>query len=44
VGIDWTDQLAEQLDLHWHRQLRPRYEGLTDAEYFWEPVSWPASP
>jgi hypothetical protein len=39
VGIDWTDQLAEQLDLHWRGQLRPRYEGLTDAEYFWEPVA-----
>ena len=39
VGIDWTHQLAEQLDRHWRRQLRPRYEGLTDAEYFWEPVA-----
>jgi hypothetical protein len=39
VGIDWTDQLADQLDVHWHRQLRPRYEGLTDSEYFWEPVA-----
>jgi DinB superfamily len=39
VGIDWTDQLADQLDVHWHRQLRPRYEGLTDSEYFWEAVA-----
>lgn len=39
VGIDWTHQLAEQLDRHWHRQLRPRCDGLTDAEYFWEPVA-----
>jgi hypothetical protein len=39
VGIDWTHQLAEQLDRHWRRQLRPRYDGLTDAEYFWEPVA-----
>jgi DinB superfamily len=46
VGIDWTCQLAEQLDWHWRRQLRPRYEGLTDAEYFWEPVanSWNIHP
>ena len=30
--------LAEQLDWHWSRQLRPRLDGLTDDEYFWEPV------
>ena len=39
MGIDWTHQLAGQLDRHWRRQLRPRYDGLTDAEYFWEPVA-----
>ena len=39
VGIDWTHQLAEQLDRHWRGRLRPRYDGLTDAEYFWEPVA-----
>jgi DinB superfamily len=31
-------QLADQLDYHWTNQLRPRLEGLTDDEYFWEPV------
>jgi len=36
--IDWTSQLAEQLDWHWHEHLRPRFEGLTDEEYLWEPV------
>jgi hypothetical protein len=36
--MDWTEQLAEQLDWHWQAQLRPRLEGLTDDEYFWEPV------
>ena len=30
--------LAEQLDFHWRAQLRPRLDGLTDDEYFWEPV------
>ncbi|WP_137148023.1 DinB family protein [Mycolicibacterium sp. CR10] len=30
--------LAEQLDFHWRTQLRPRLDGLTDDEYFWEPV------
>lgn len=31
-------ELAEQLDLHWRTQLRPRLDGLGDDEYFWEPV------
>jgi hypothetical protein len=36
---DPTTQLADQLDYHWRRQLRPRLDGLTDDEYFWEPVT-----
>jgi hypothetical protein len=39
MDIDWNDQLAEQLDSHWQNQLRPGLDGLTDAEYFWEPVA-----
>lgn len=35
---DTALRLADQLEFHWHGQLRPRLEGLTDAEYFWEPV------
>jgi DinB superfamily len=35
---DLTRQLADQLDVHWRHQLRPRIEGLTDEEYFWQPV------
>ena len=31
-------QLSDQLDWHWTHQLRPRFDGLTDAEYFWAPV------
>ena len=31
-------QLADQLDFHWTNQLRPRFDGLTDDEYFWAPV------
>jgi hypothetical protein len=38
MDINWNDQLAEQLDWHWSNQLRPRLEGLTDAEYYWEPA------
>jgi DinB superfamily len=53
-ALDWTTELDKQLSWHWENQLRPRLEGLTDAEYFWEPVpgcwnvraagqgSWPA--
>ena len=38
AGIDWTHELTEQVDWHWRAQLRPRLEGLTDAEYRWEPA------
>lgn len=34
----WNADLVEQLDQHWQGQLRPRLDGLTDPEYFWEPV------
>lgn len=33
-----TAELAFQLDFHWTNALRPRLEGLTDDEYFWQPV------
>lgn len=33
-----TDELVEQLDFHWQGALRPRLKGLTDDEYFFEPV------
>jgi hypothetical protein len=38
MSVDWNSELAEQLDWHWREQLRPRFDGLTDEEYFWEPV------
>ncbi len=46
MSIRWNDQLSQQLDEHWQRQLRPRLSGLTDDEYFWEPVSpaWSVRP
>ncbi|MGF0225110.1 DinB family protein [Dietzia natronolimnaea] len=37
-SIDWTDQLADQLDYHWTGHLRPRLEGLTDDEYHFSPA------
>ncbi len=39
TAIDWNHELLEQLDWHWRNQLRPRLDGLTDEEYFWEPVA-----
>jgi hypothetical protein len=33
-----SERLAEQLDWHWREHLRPQMDGLTDEEYFWEPV------
>lgn len=38
TSIDWNRELASQLDWHWANQLRPRLSGLSDDEYFWEPV------
>ncbi len=38
--------LLEQLTWHWEIQARPRLEGLSDEEYFWEPVpgAWSIRP
>jgi hypothetical protein len=38
VDIDWNAELVDQLEWHWQHQLRPRLDGLTDDEYFWQPV------
>jgi hypothetical protein len=38
MELDWNRDLVEQLDWHWQHQLRPRLDGLSDAEYLWEPV------
>ncbi|MFC7403869.1 DinB family protein [Georgenia alba] len=34
----WNDLLRDQLTWHWDHQVRERLDGLTDAEYFWEPT------
>ena len=41
-----VDHLLEQLTWHWDHQLRPKLDGLTDDEYFWEPAadSWSIRP
>jgi DinB superfamily len=38
VTMSLIPQLADQLDYHWTNHLRPRLDGLTDDEYFWQPV------
>lgn len=38
ADIAWNPLLLDQLGWHWTHQLRPRLEGLTDEEYFFEPV------
>jgi hypothetical protein len=38
VDVDWNAELIDQLEWHWQHQLRPRLDGLTDDEYFWQPV------
>ena len=44
--MDWSRELLDQLVWHWENQLRPRLEGLTDDEYFWEPApgAWNVRP
>ncbi len=46
VPLDWAAQAVDQLDWHWTTQLRPRLDGLTDAEYLWEPTrgAWNVRP
>ena len=36
--LSWNHELVDQLDWHFANQARPRLDGLTDHEYFWEPV------
>ena len=38
MDVDWNGELVDQLESHWRQQLRPRLDGLTDHEYFWQPV------
>src|SRR5262249_9124728 len=38
MAVDWKQQAYDQLDFHWRQFARPRLDGLTDAEYFWEPA------
>lgn len=37
--VDWKHQLVDQMDYYHDHYLMPRLEGLTDDEYFWQPVA-----
>jgi hypothetical protein len=36
--LDYGKLIVGQLEFYWDVHLRPRLTGLTDEEYFWEPV------
>jgi hypothetical protein len=38
VGVDWNGEVLDQIETHWRQRLRPRLDGLSDEEYFWQPV------
>src|SRR3954454_22462500 len=38
MALYWTPQVSSQLTWHWETHVRPHLDGLTDAEYFWEPA------
>src|SRR4051794_27161378 len=38
MTVNWATELAEQTDFQWKTAFRPRLDGLTDEQYFWEPV------
>ena len=38
MPLDWKQWAIDQLDWYWQMSLRPRLTGMTDDEYFWEPV------
>ena len=46
TDLDLSSFFADQLEWHWSNQLRARLAGLTDEEYFWEPVAdcWSVRP
>jgi DinB superfamily len=45
MNMDWNAEVVDQVDSHWRHRLRPRQDGLSDDEYFWQPIpdSWTVS-
>ena len=46
MKVDWGSLIVGQVEFYWSVHLRPRLDGLTDEEFFWEPVdrSWSLRP
>ena len=46
MDVDYGKLIISQLEFYWDVHLRPRLDGLTDDEYFWEPVDgcWSVRP
>lgn len=44
--MTWSADIVDQLEFYWHAHLRPRLDGLTDEEYWHEPVDgmWSVRP
>jgi hypothetical protein len=38
MALDWKQMAIDQLEWYWQMSFRPRLAGLSDDEYFWEPV------
>ncbi|MDT7599447.1 MAG: hypothetical protein QOK26_1524 [Pseudonocardiales bacterium] len=38
MQVDWHGELIGQMEFYRDTSLRPRLDGLTDAEYLWEPA------
>ena len=38
MSVAWGPLITGQLEFYWDVHLKPRLHGLTDDEYFWEPV------
>jgi hypothetical protein len=38
MEVNWGQLIVGQLEFYWDVHLRPRLDGLTDAEYLWEPA------
>jgi DinB family protein len=43
VAFDLKTSLLNQLTWHWQAQARPRFEGMEDHEYLWEPAPPPVT-
>ncbi|MEU3307232.1 DinB family protein [Nocardiopsis sp. NPDC055551] len=38
MAVNWNGEILAQMQFYWDFSLWPRLEGLTDEEFYWEPV------